>query len=111
MDEKRLSPEIEKRIEPVAEDVSRQVMMPILRSMMSRTEATELGNELYKSGARFGFQLAIEMKCTACSQLVLVGTDGCSTCEQGRVSVYTQGTQCLECKNDKAALPKERGEG
>lgn len=40
--------------------------------------------------------------CRACQDLVLRGTDGCSTCEPGRISVYTQGTRCLECRRGDA---------
>lgn len=36
--------------------------------------------------------------CRACAELETVGTDGCRTCETGRVTLYTQGTRCLECK-------------
>lgn len=31
-------------------------------------------------------------------KLKVSGSDGCSDCETGRVTLYTKGTQCLDCQ-------------
>ncbi len=46
----------------------------------------------------------LEASCKACKELVIIGSDGCATCEAGRVTLYTQGRYCLSC------LAKIRGD-
>lgn len=46
--------------------------------------------------------------CQPCKELVLVGTDGCSKCEAGRVSMYTQGKLCFSCKLESVKLAEKK---
>lgn len=70
----------------------------------ARDYMTENARDVAWNAVRAGYLKALEHQCKACKELIVAGSDSCSKCDEGRVTLYRQGNLCLSCKLESVKL-------